>query len=61
MSGIFTDNTANSRFDIVDNTLQDGTNTYNFVFTSTLNSSPAITKSVAFKVILVNPCLSTTI
>ena len=36
MSTIFGDDTAGKKFTVVDSTLQDGTNTYTFVFTSTL-------------------------
>jgi hypothetical protein len=61
MAAIFGDDTANKRFTVVDNTLLDGTNTYTFAFTSTLSSSPPVSTTSTFKIILVNPCLSTVI
>lgn len=61
MSAIFGDDTTNQRFTVVDTTLQDGTNTYTFVFTSTLAAPSGVSGSSTFKIILVNPCLSTVI
>ena len=61
MATIFTDDAANFRFIISDSTLQDGTNTYTFEFTSTLSSSPVVSATSTFNVILVNPCLQTVI
>lgn len=59
MSTIFTDDTVAKVFKVVDNTLMDGTNTYTFVFTSTLPVTPSVATSLTFKIFLVNPCLST--
>jgi hypothetical protein len=61
MSAIFGDDTAGKKFTVVDSTLQDGTNTYTFVFTSTLVAPSGVSGSSTFKIILVNPCLSTVI
>ena len=57
MSAIFGDDTAGKKFTVVDSTLQDGTNTYTFVFTSTLVAPSGVSGSSTFKIILVNPCL----
>jgi len=57
MSAIFGDDTTNKKFTVVDSTLQDGTNTYTFVFTSTLVAPSGVSGSSTFKIILVNPCL----
>jgi hypothetical protein len=61
MAAIFGDDTVNNRFTVVDSTLLDGTNTYTFAFTSTLGSSPVVSTTSTFNIILANPCLSTVI
>jgi hypothetical protein len=61
MSAIFGDDTTNKKFTVVDSTLQDGTNTYTFVFTSTLAAPSGVSGSSTFNIILLNPCLSTVI
>ena len=42
MSTIFTDDTTNKRFGISDSNLADGTNTYTFLFTSNLPTTPVV-------------------
>ena len=61
MTAIFIDDTTNQQFTVDDSTLQDGTNTYTFVFTSILAAPSGVSGSSTFKIILVNPCLSTVI
>ena len=62
MTSIFSDDTANSRISILDTIVNDGTNAYNFVFTSTITSvTPTVSGSVTFKITLVNPCLTTVV